>query len=142
MSHDKMDSVEDVCSVEGQGSILCRARARYSAHRLAGPAGSCWAVGMQVNIGMQFVKAGRYAEAIRFLEAVITHYRLDPVQEFCAGQIAIKEELRLHESYEEQISICAQATSSRGSPYLLLFSVNGVRLRRNYRCKLLLSAPG
>ena len=57
------------------------------------------------------MKAGHYAEAIRFLDAVIAQYRLDPVEEFCAGQIAIKEELRLHESYEEQISICAQAIS-------------------------------
>ena len=63
---------------------------------------------------MQFVKAGRYGEAIRFLAAVIAQYRLDPVEEFCAGQIAIKEVLRLHESYEEQISICGQARSARG----------------------------
>ena len=63
---------------------------------------------MQVNIGMQFVKAGRYGEAIRFLEAVIKQYRLEPVDEFCAGQIAIGEVLGLYDNYDAQLGICAQ----------------------------------
>jgi len=74
-----------------------------------GDAGLC---GLQVNIGMQFVKAGHYRQAISFLSAVIAQYRLEPIEEFCAGQIAIKEVLRLQESYGEQISICAQARLS------------------------------
>ena len=57
---------------------------------------------------MQFVKAGRYGEAIRFLEAVIAQYRLDPVEEFCAGQIAVGEVLGLYDSYDAQLGICAQ----------------------------------
>ena len=64
---------------------------------------------LQVNIGMQFVKAGRYEQAIGFLQAVLAQYRLEPVEEFCAGQIAIGEVLGLYDSYQEQISICAQA---------------------------------
>ncbi len=67
---------------------------------------------MQVNIGMQFVKAGHYRQAISFLTAVLAQYRLAPIEEFCAGQIAIKEVLRLQESYQEQISICGQARLS------------------------------
>ena len=65
---------------------------------------------MQVNIGMQFVKAGQYSQAIRFLEAVIQKYRLDPVDEFCAGQIAIGEVLGLYYNYDAQLGICAQVT--------------------------------
>jgi len=68
----------------------------------------------QVNIGMQFVKAGRYAEAIHFLEAVIQQYRLDPVEEFCAGQIAIAEVLGLYDSYDAQLGICAQVLFDPG----------------------------
>ena len=63
---------------------------------------------VQVNIGMQFVKAGNYGKAIRFLEAVIAQYRLDPVEEFCAGQIAIGEVLGLYDNYDAQLGICAQ----------------------------------
>jgi len=65
---------------------------------------------------MQFVKAGRYVEAIRFLEAVITQYRLDPVDEFCAGQIAIAEVLGLYDSYDAQLGICAQVLFDREGP--------------------------
>lgn len=57
---------------------------------------------------MQFVKAGNYGKAIRFLEAVIAQYRLDPVEEFCAGQIAIGEVLGLYDNYDAQLGICAQ----------------------------------
>ncbi len=63
---------------------------------------------------MQFVKAGRYAEAIHFLEAVIQQYRLDPVEEFCAGQIAIAEVLGLYDSYDAQLGICAQVLFDPG----------------------------
>ncbi len=68
---------------------------------------------LQVNIGMQFVKAGRYGEAIRFLEAVIKQYRLEPVEEFCAGQIAIGEVLGMYDSYDAQLGICAQVHTKR-----------------------------
>ena len=66
---------------------------------------------VQVNIGMQFVKAGNYGKAIRFLEAVIAQYRLEPVEEFCAGQIAIGEVLGLYDNYDAQLGICAQVMS-------------------------------
>ena len=66
---------------------------------------------------MQFVKAGRYGEAIRFLEAVIGQYRLDPVEEFCAGQIAIGEVLGLYDNYDAQLGICAQVKGWRVSGY-------------------------
>jgi hypothetical protein len=65
---------------------------------------------------MQFVKAGRYAEAIRFLAAVLQQYRLEPLDEFCAGQIAIKEVLQLGDSYDAQLGICAQVCTCRVSP--------------------------
>ena len=92
---------------------------------------------LQVNIGMQFVKAGRYAEAINFLAAVLRQYRLEPLKEFCAGQIAIKEVLRLGESYDTQLAICGQVITcelvvffyaGRSSTYLRLLQSSCVAL--------------
>ena len=93
-----------------------------------------WAlVCSQVNIGMQFVKAGRHEQAIRFLEAVIAQYRLEPVEEFCAGQIAIGEVLGLYDSYDAQLGICAQVlfwpNNRRCSAVVLASSGKPVRRR-------------
>ena len=90
----------------------------------------------QVNIGMQFVKAGRYGEAIRFLEAVLRQYRLEPLDEFCAGQIAIKEVLRLSDSYDAQLSICAQVRTCCST------SCSVTAVRTSVRCKRLQLAAG
>ncbi|KAK9804869.1 hypothetical protein WJX72_009269 [[Myrmecia] bisecta] len=60
-----------------------------------------------IDIGTQFVRKGRYNEAIAYLRGVVSSYRLDQIHDFTIGQKVVQGSLQIHNAETAALSQAA-----------------------------------